>query len=166
MELYARRMMIDMFICRHKGDYNEELALRFDIACTAPACDYPSLECDSFAYGDRRYTLIRDPQTSLMLPQGQAKLVQPTAGCLVLYYVTPEAPMEVANSTALFMQSASPAADHCCKPPRPSHFGIVSEVSQKQIKVRSKWGETDVYIHSLWDVITPYGNAAIFLAPP
>ena len=166
-ELYARRTMIDLFICRQKGDYNDELERRFDIKCVGLSNEHQSMECDSFVYGNRRYRLVRHSATGLMVPEGQRILQQPEPNAYVIYYVTADAPMEVDNAYALFSSSSGqrklePALTRY----RPTHFGVVTDLNDHQVKIRSKWGEADVYLHDLWDVITPYGNVAIFVSPP
>ncbi len=165
LELYTRRMLIDQIIRRAKSDYNEELDRDYEITVEALSHELPRQECDSFAYGRHRYNLIRHPETKLWVPNGQPVSSNPKPGDIVIYYMNDAAPPVLRGSVTQFSTPSKPGEAEI-RPNHPTHFGIVARRSESEIIIRSKWGETDVYRHALWDVISPYGNVAIFFEPP
>ena len=167
-ELYTRRMMIDMFISRSAcRDHIEELVTSFDIGIVGLASEYPNLECDTFVFGRGPFQLVRNPENDLWVPEQFVPTITPDAGDIAVYYFTSAAPPSLRQSIVPFLSnSASADADRLTKLGYPTHYGIVAERTETQIVIHSKWGETDVYRHALWDVISPYGNAALFFKRP
>ena len=163
-ELYARRIMIDMFICRYpNGENIEELVTHFGIGVVGLASEFPNLECDTFVFGNNGFQLVWNREHQLWVPDRLVPTVTPSAGDIVAYYFTSNAPPDLKRSIVPFL-SNSPATDaeRLTKLDYPTHYGIVVEQTGTEIKIQSKWGETDVYRHALWDVLSPYGNAALF----